>query len=63
MKTILGTRIDEEIPGDDGWWDTDNGTTFCDAGRQLQKLGVMNDDEIFELLSRLYHAAASEFGD
>ncbi len=57
----LYKRVDNEIPENGEWWDSDTGETYREAATELIKKGFTESDAI-EFLSGLYHAAAAEFG-
>lgn len=59
-KELL-SKIDSCIPRDGEWWCSSSQETYHNAGKELLSLG-METEEIVELLSSLYFAAAEEFG-
>lgn len=50
------------IPGADGWWKRSAEQAFQNAAKDLKSRG-MSDEEVTEMLSDLYHAVCSCFGE
>ena len=61
MTKKLLTEI-KQIPGDDGFWNKSTEVTFKKTAQKLLDKGF-GHDEVIEMLSNLYSAVASEFGN
>ena len=54
-------RLMDQIPDDGEWWVSDSGDEFIWAAERMLSKGFTLDETI-ELLTKLYHAVAAEFG-
>ena len=60
MNLRMYERI-EEIPGVEGWWNSSSHEIFDGVGAKLLEHGFTEDD-VIDILDRLYYAAGLEFG-
>jgi hypothetical protein len=60
MDTL--TKRINDIPPDGGFWRASTRETFEEVGRELRRKGL-SEDEVVEILTRLYFAASAEYGD
>lgn len=56
----LTERIDKIPP--EGFWNSSTWERFQEVGRRLRGKGI-SEDEVIEILTELYFAVASEYGE
>jgi len=64
-SVIISENLEQSIatiPGEEGWWESENKDTFLEATKMLIAESNLSEENIIDLLSKLYGAVAAEFG-